>query len=134
MEDDNSYGPVVYVRPPEPSRRALRGVYPIQDIPEGRLELRLEMGMLWSAAPSAEEVAEADGVIFEVGFIASGNSEEISLLPRTTCIHDGLLEHYLIDANVIAGKRGQLVVSVFPGRNGLRDDSALVSGELVLQN
>lgn len=131
LEDDYNYAPVLFVHPPEPSVRALRGVYPIQNISEGQLELRLEMGMLWSAAPSAEDAAETDGVIFEVNFQPAESSEELSLLPRTVCVHDGLLEQYIIDASVLAGKRGQLIFSVYPGRNGLRDDAAVITAMLV---
>lgn len=129
MEDGNLYGPVLYLHPPSPSYRALRGEYPAMDMPEGRLELRLELGMLWSAAPTSDDIAEVDGVIFEVSFLSAG--EEITLLPRTACIHDGSLEGYVVDAGGIAGKRGQLVISVFPGRNGLRDDVAITKGDLV---
>jgi hypothetical protein len=61
--------------------------------------------------------------------IATG--EEIQLLPRTTCVHDGTIESLVIDASAISGKQGQLTLSVFAGRTGLRDDAALISGRLV---
>lgn len=134
MEDDRLYEPVIYLHPPQPAYRALRGEYPLINVPQGRLELHIDFGMLWSAAPATDEVTEADGVIFEVLFEDSGSGEEISLLPRTACVHDGFLERFTIDADAIAGKTGRLVLSVYPGRNGLRDDAALVSGMLILLN
>lgn len=130
MEDGNINGPVLYMHPPAPSYRALRGEYPMMDMPEGRLELRVNLGMLWSSAPTLQDITEVDGVIFEVSFISEGEGE-ITLLPKSACINDGSLEKYIIDAGDVAGKRGQLVISVFPGRNGLRDDTAVVSAKLV---
>lgn len=131
LEDGLIYGPVLFVHPPAPSLRALRGVYPPIDVPDGRLELRLEFGMLSSAAPAAEEIADVDGVIFEVSFILAETQEEISLLPRTICVHDDSLERFIVDASRIAGQRGQLCLSIFAGRTGLRDDAAIVRGQLV---
>lgn len=131
LEDDGVYGPVLFVHPPAPSRRALRGLYPVMDAPEGRLELRLEFGMLWSAAPAAEEVADVDGVAFEASFILAKSGEAIPLLPRTTCVHDGSLERFNIDTGSIAGQRGQLCLSVFAGRTGLRDETGLINAKLV---
>ena len=134
MEDDRLYGPVIYLHPPRPSNRALRGEYPVYKVPQGRLELRLEFGMLWTAAAAADEITEVDGVIFEVGFHLTDTGEEIPLLPRTVCVHDGSLERFKIDAGPIAGLIGRVVLSVFPGRNGLRDDAALITGELILKS
>jgi hypothetical protein len=131
LEDDRVYGPVIYVHPPAPDLRALRGVYPEVEVPAGRIELRLEFGMLWTAAPAAEEAADVDGVMFEVGFKLSDTGEEIVLLPRITCVCDGSLERFVVDASSIAGKKGQPVLSVFAGRTGLRDDAAIVSGKIV---
>jgi hypothetical protein len=130
VEDGNTYSSILYLHPPAPSGRALRGAYPIIEIPEGRLELRIDLGMLWSAAPIADDIAEVDGVIFEVSFIPTDETE-ITLLPRSSCVHDGTLEHYVIDASDLTGKSGQIILSVFPGRNGLRDDTAIVSAKLI---
>ncbi len=131
LEDGRDYGPVLDLHPPSPSLRALRGVYPAIDVPAtGRLELRLELGMLWSAAPLPEDPAEVDGVLFEVSFLLTATGEELPLLPRSACVFDGSLERYVIDVGALAGKRGQVVVSVFPGRSGLRDDAALVTAKL----
>lgn len=132
MEDDLVYDSVLYLHPPKPSYRALRGEYNVQKIPSGNIELRLVFGMLWNAAPAADEIAEVDGVIFEASFKLDSNGEEIQLLPRTTCVHDGMLERFRIDVNHIAGNKGQLIISIYPGRNGIRDDSGLISGDLVL--
>jgi hypothetical protein len=101
------------------------------DAPEGTLELRLEFGMLWSAAPAAEEVADVDGIVFEASFILSKNGEAVPLLPRTTCVFDGSLERFHIDAGSIAGQRGQLCLSVFAGRTGLRDEAGLIDAKLI---
>ena len=130
LEDDRIHGPVLYVHPPSPTLRALRGVFPLMVVPEDRLELRLEFGMLWSAAPAPEEAAEADGVIFEVGFEPSEGGEAIILLPKTTCIHDGSLEAFFIDAGQLSGRKGRVYVSIFAGRTGVRDDAAFVTGKL----
>jgi hypothetical protein len=131
MEDGNTYSPVLYLHPPAPSGRALRGEYPMTKIPQGRMEMRLALGMLWTAAPIADDITEVDGVIFEVSFMPAGESE-IPLLPKSACVHDGSIEHFVIDASDIAGKDGQLILSVFPGRNGLRDDTAVLSAKLVV--
>jgi hypothetical protein len=131
LEDDRVYGPVLYVHPPAPDLRALQGTYPELEVPQGRVELRIGFGMLWSAAPAPEEAADVDGVIFEIGFKLADSGEEITLLPRVTCVHDGSLERFVIDAGSISGKKGQLKVSIFAGRTGLRDDAAIVSGKLV---
>jgi hypothetical protein len=131
LEDDASYGPVLILRPPGPSLRALRGVYPAVDVPAGPVELRLDLGMLWSSAPAPDDATEVDGVLFEVIFTPSAGGDEVVLLPRTACVHDGSLERFVIDAADIRGQRGQLALSIFPGRSGLRDDAAVVSGVLV---
>lgn len=131
MEDGEVYARVLYLHPPAPSLRALRGVYPDIDLPKGRLELRMELGMLWSAAPSAEDITEVDGVVFEISFMDPATGEEESLLPKTACVHDGTIERYVIDAGGLAGKKGRLTLSVFAGRTGLRDDTAVVNAQLV---
>jgi hypothetical protein len=131
LEDDRVYVPVLYVHPPAPDLRALQGTYPELEVPQGRVELRMGFGMLWSAAPASEEAADVDGVVFEIGFKLADSGEEITLLPRVTCVHDGSLERFVIDAGSIAGKKGQLKVSIYAGRTGLRDDAAIVNGKLV---
>ncbi len=131
LEDDRVYGPVLYIHPPAPDLRALRGVYPEITVPAGRIELRAGFGMLWTAAPAADEAADVDGVLFEITFKPADSAEEIVLLPRFTCVHDGCLERFVTDAAAIAGKKGRLVISVFAGRTGLRDDTAFVYGQLV---
>ncbi|MES1241364.1 MAG: IPT/TIG domain-containing protein [Acidobacteriota bacterium] len=132
LEDGLDHGPVLYLHPPAPALRALRGAYPPIDVPAtGRLELRLELGMLWTAAPQPEDPADVDGVLFEVAFLLTDTGEELSLLPRSACVFDGSLERYVIDAKALAGRYGQVVVSIFPGRSGLRDDAAVVTARLV---
>lgn len=131
MEDDRLYGPVLYVTPPAPDLRSLLGTYPRIQIPQGRIELRVELGMLWSAASAPQEAADADGVLFEISFKLTATGEEVPLLPRTACVHDGCLERFVIDAGAISGKDGQLKFSVYAGRTGLRDEAAVVSGKLV---
>jgi hypothetical protein len=132
LEDDREHGPVLCIHPPAPALRALRGVYPAIDLPAtGGLELRLAFGMLWGAAPRLDDPADVDGVLFEVGFRVSGSGEEVPLLPRSACVHDSSLERYVVDARSLAGRRGQLVLSIFPGRGGLRDDAALTSAQVV---
>ncbi|MCP5051997.1 MAG: hypothetical protein GY940_32815 [bacterium] len=131
LEDDRTYGPVLYVHPPVPSLRALWGTYPEVEIPEGRIELRIQTGMLFSSAPTARDAADVDGVMFEVRFKVSRTGEEIILLERTACVFDGSLERFVVDAGSIAGQKGQPVISVFAGRTGLRDDAAVVSCKLV---
>lgn len=131
LEDGVRHENVLFVHPPAPSLRALRGVYPPLDVPAGRLELRLRLGMLESAAPAAAEVADVDGVVFEVAFLTSDTGVEIPLLPRTTCIHDGSLERFVIDGAPVTGRSGPFVVTVLAGRSGFRDDAALVTAALV---
>ena len=60
----------------------------------------------------------------------SGGAAAISVLTEPT-FFDGSLERYVIDAGALAGKYGKVVVSIFPGRSGLRDDAAVVAGRLV---
>ena len=108
MEDDNIYRNILYLHPPAPSLRALRGVYQAVNIPDGRIELHIDFGMLWATAPAPDEITQVDGVIFEAGFLLSANGEEVNLLPRTTCVHDGSIERFIVDAGAIAGKLVQL--------------------------
>jgi hypothetical protein len=131
LEDSFSYPTVIFVRPPNPSERALRGAFPVIAVPPGRIELRLGFGMLASARPMPEEMAEVDGVMFEVAFELEQGGETIPLLPRTASVHDGMLDRLSIDAGIVAGRRGRVILSVFAGRNGLRDDAAIVDGRLV---
>jgi hypothetical protein len=131
LEDSFSYPTVIFVRPPNPGERALRGAFPAIDVPPGRIELRLGFGMLASARPMPEEMAEVDGVMFEVAFELEQGGETIPLLPRTASVHDGMLDRLSLDAGIVAGRRGRVILSVFAGRNGLRDDAAIVDGRLV---
>lgn len=131
LEDGRDHGPVLYLRPPSPSLHSLRGAYPVATLPSGSLELRLAFGLLATAEPAPDEAAEADGVVFEVGFLPAGSAEEVTLLPRVACIHDGLLERFVLDAGSLVGQEGEIVVAVYPGRTGLRDDAALVTAALV---
>ena len=131
LEDGFTYSSVIFVRPPNPGERALRGEFPVMTMPSGRLELRIGFGMLASARPLPEEMALADGVMFEIAFELEQGGETIPLLPRTASVHDGILDRLSIDAGSIAGRRGRVILSVFAGRNGLRDDAALVDGRLV---
>jgi hypothetical protein len=131
LEDDRVYGPVLYVTPPAPDLRSLKGTYPQLELPTGRIELRLDFGMLWSAAPAPDEAADADGVLFEVSFKLAETGEEIPLLSRIACVHDGSLEHFVIDASNAAGKKGQLILSILAGRTGLRDEAAVIKANLV---
>lgn len=129
MEDGAEYD-VLYVCPPNPSERALRGAFPRIEAPARRLELRLIFGMLASARPMSDEAALVDGVIFEALFEPE-EGVTFMLLPRTACVHDGTLDRFAVDVSAIAGRRGRLVVSVFAGQNGLRDDAAIIEGRLV---
>ena len=131
LEDGRDHGPVLYLRPPAPSLRSLRGAYPVGPLPSGPLELRLAFGVLDTAEPAPDEAAEADGVVFEVGFLPVGSAEEVTLLPRVACIHDGSLEFFVLDAGSLAGQEGELFVAVYPGRTGLRDEAALVTAAVV---
>lgn len=130
LEDDRVYGPVLYVTPPAPDLRALKGIFPQVQLPLGRIELRLDFGMLWSAAPAPQEAADADGVLFQVDFKETGG-HEIPLLPRIACVHDGSLEFFIIDASAAAGKKGQPILSILAGRTGLRDEAAIIKAHLV---
>ena len=59
------------------------------------------------------------------------DGKEIALLPRSACVFDGSLERYVLDAGALASKRGQVVLSIFPGRSGFRDDAAVAAARLV---
>lgn len=131
LEDDRVYGPVLYVTPPAPDLRALTGKYPRVELPPGRIELRLNFGMLWSATATPEEAADVDGILFEVSFKETDTGTETTLLPRIACIHDGSPEHFIIDASAIAEKKGQLIMSILAGRTGLRDEAAIINASLV---
>jgi len=131
LEDGRDHGPVLYLRPPSPSLHSLRGAYPVGPLPSGPLELRIAFGVLATAEPAPDEAAEADGVVFEMGFLPTGSAEEVTLLPRVACIHDGSLELFVLDAGSLAGQEGELIVAVYPGRTGLRDEAALATAALV---
>lgn len=132
LEDGLEYGPVLFVHPPSPAQRALRGIFPTIEVPQtGGIEMRVSFGLLYGAARQPDDPAEVDGVLFEIGFRPVGGGAEIPLVPRSACVHDASLEQYAVDATAIGGKVGQLVFSIFPGRSGLRDEAALVSARLV---
>jgi hypothetical protein len=132
LEDGQEYAPVLYLRPPAPAARALRGELPPVEVPTlGALELRLSFGMTWAAAPRPEEGSEVDGVRVEVAFREAGSGVEWPVLPRTGCVFDGSLEHYVVDVGSLAGRRGQFILSLFPGRDSARDEVAVVSARLV---
>ncbi len=57
-------------------------------LPAGRLELRLDFGMLFSAAPAPEEMADVDGVVFEV-FDIDGKLVLIEKIPARVCSRCG---------------------------------------------
>lgn len=111
LEDGGSYEGVLVLSPPAPLYGKLRGLFPIIDVPMGRVELRLVFGTLEEEISVDEPLSDRSCAV-EIHFIEAGHPEPHSVLEKTSCYYDDSLEFYFVDLTAISGKRGRFELTV----------------------